>query len=109
MPQSLIAFWNHIKVGLNLPENVSIYVTVAGYNNNGQNVSNTSQPFKVDPTAPVSVVKEKTLFFTNYSRFEMTTAQWDKSILRLNWGLWDLIVSVPEHCLSFYFLCLVIV
>ena len=89
---------SHIKVGLNLPENVNMYVTVTGYNKNGKNVSKTSQPFKVDSTAPV--VKEKPLFFTNYSRFEMTTAQWEKSILRLNWGFEDLHSPIVKHIVT---------
>ena len=89
---------SHIKVGLNLPENTNLYVTVTGYNKNGQNVSKTSQPFKVDSTAPTIIAKP--MFFTNYSRFEMTTAQWDKSILRLNWKFEDLQSPIVRHIVT---------
>ena len=89
---------SHIKVGLNLPENVNLYVTVTGYNKNGQNVSTASQPFKVDSTAPIALVKPK--FFTNYSRLEITTAQWDKSILRLNWQFEDDQSPIVRHIVS---------
>ena len=88
----------HIKAGLNAAENINLYVTVTGYNKNGQNVSKTSQPFKVDSTAPTVLVKPA--FFTKYSMFEMTTAQWDKSILRLQWEFEDMQSPIVRHIVT---------
>ena len=89
---------SHIKVGLNLPENTNLYLTVTGFNKNGQNASATSQPFQIDSTAPNVLLKPT--FYTNYTSFEATTAQWDKSLLRLNWKFKDNQSPVVRHIVS---------
>ena len=89
---------SHIKVGLNLPENTNLYVTVTGFNKNGQNASTSSQPFIIDSTAPNTLLKPS--FYTNYTRFEATTAQWDKSVLRLIWKFEDSQSPIVRHIVS---------
>ena len=78
---------SHIGTGLNMPLNTPLFVTVAGFNRNKERASKTSNYFIID-TSPPEIFTSPT-FVTNFTSFQIVSAQWEKSIIKLTWKFID--------------------
>jgi len=89
---------NIIKSNLTLPRNTELFATVWAFNKVGMYASDSSNAFVVDESAPI--LKQKPTFNINEMSTKGNTAQWDRSLLKLNWKFDDQESPITSHKIS---------
>ena len=90
---------NIIKSNLSLPIKTELFATVWAFNKVGLNASDSSNGFFIDESAPI--LKQKPKFNINETSTKGNTAQWDRSLLKLEWKYIDQESPITSHKLSF--------
>ena len=89
---------NIIRSNLSLPTNIELFATVWAFNKVGMNSSDSSNGFFVDESAPI--LKQKPKFNIGETSMKGNTAQWDRSLLKLEWKCVDQESPITSHMLS---------
>ena len=89
---------SHIKTNLNMPEKTDLFVTVTAHNKNNVSVSKSSKRFRVDATPPK--VLRKPLFYRKFVSHQNSSAQWEKSVLRISWKFVDNESPIIRHVIT---------
>ncbi|KAH3708865.1 hypothetical protein DPMN_068324 [Dreissena polymorpha] len=84
-----------IKSNMTLPRNTELVATVWAFNRVGMNVSKTSDMFVIDDSPPV--VRRSPTFLLTYNAAHGKYAQWEKSIIRLEWEFTDDRSPIVRH------------
>jgi len=89
---------NIIRSNVSLPTKTELYATVWAFNKVGMHSSGSSNGFVVDESAPI--LKRKPTFNIGETSTKGNTAQWDRSLLRLDWKFVDQESPITSHKLS---------
>ena len=89
---------NIIKSNLSLPIYSELFASVWAFNKVGMNTSFSSDGFIVDESAPI--LKQKPIFNIGELATNGNTAQWDRSLLQLNWKFIDQQSPITSHKIS---------
>ena len=89
---------NIIKSNLSLPIYSELFASVWAFNKVSMNTSFSSDGFIVDESAPI--LKQKPIFNIGELATNGNTAQWDRSLLKLNWKFIDQQSPITSHKIS---------